>query len=198
VLHYRANNRKMAPGDLLLFDAGCEFGYYASDVTRTFPVNGTFSTPQREIYEVVLAAQEASIGLTKPGATLEELHAASVRVVTEGLVALGIVGGPVTEAIENERYKKYFMHKTSHYLGMDVHDVGAYFVDGDPRPLDPGVVITVEPGIYVPSDDTAVAERYRGIGIRIEDDILVTVDGYRVISDDVPKTAGEVERACAA
>jgi Xaa-Pro aminopeptidase len=198
VLHYRANNRKMEPGDLLLIDAGCEFGYYASDVTRTFPVNGTFSSPQRELYEIVLAAQDASIGLTRPGATLEELHAASVRVVTEGLVALGIVGGPVADAMESERYKKYFMHKTSHYLGMDVHDVGAYFVDGTHRPLDPGVVITVEPGIYVPADDTAVAERYRGIGIRIEDDILVTAEGHRVISDGVPKTVAEVERACAA
>jgi Xaa-Pro aminopeptidase len=196
VLHYRKNDRKIEDGDLLLIDAGSEFGYYASDVTRTFPVSGRFSKPQRAIYELVLRAQEASIATTKPGVDLEEIHRASVAVITEGLVALGLVEGPVDKAIQEERYKRYYMHKTSHYLGMDVHDVGRYFVGGKPRPLDPGVVVTVEPGVYVPANDERAPAEYRGIGVRIEDDVLVTQDGCRVLSDAIPKKVADVERAC--
>jgi Xaa-Pro aminopeptidase len=198
VLHYRKNDRRMEAGDLLLIDAGAEYGYYAADVTRTFPVGGKFTEPQRTIYELVLAAQDASIAATKPGATLEEIHAESVRVIAEGLVRLGLIEGPVETAISEERYKRYYMHRTSHYLGMDVHDVGRYYLGGIARPLDPGVVLTVEPGIYVPKGDTTAPEAYRGIGVRIEDDVLVTDDGCRVLSDAIPKRTRDVELACRA
>lgn len=195
VLHYRSNDRQMQSGELLLIDAGCELGYYASDITRTFPVSGTFSKEQREIYEIVLDAQLASIEATRPGATLEEIHAKSVEVIAAGLARLGIIVGPPQEAVEQQRYKPYFMHKTSHYLGMDVHDVGAYFVDGKPRALEPGMVLTVEPGIYI-GERAAVPERYRGIGVRIEDDVLVSPEGRIVLSEAIPKSADDVERAC--
>lgn len=198
VLHYRKNDREMHEGDLLLIDAGCEYGYYASDVTRTFPVSGVFTAPQRKVYELVLRAQEESIRATRPGTTLDEIHAVSVRIITEGLVAIGLCQGPVDDAVKEERYKRYYMHKTSHYLGMDVHDVGRYHVEGKPRPLEPGVVVTVEPGVYVPpSDETAPAE-YRGIGVRIEDDVLVTADGARVLSAGIPKSVADIELACKA
>ncbi|HEX4475733.1 MAG TPA: aminopeptidase P N-terminal domain-containing protein [Polyangiaceae bacterium] len=196
VLHYVKNDRKMADGDLLLIDAGSEYGYYAADVTRTFPVSGRFTPPQRAIYEIVLRAQEASIAESKPEKTLDDVHQASVRVIAEGLVALGIVKGPVDAAISEERYKRYFMHKTSHYLGMDVHDVGRYFVAGKHRPLEPGVVLTVEPGIYVSTHDQEAPPEYRGIGVRIEDDVLVTPEGRRVLSDSIPKRVADVELAC--
>ncbi len=196
VLHYVKNDRKMADGDLLLIDAGSEYGYYAADVTRTFPVSGRFTPPQRAIYEIVLRAQEASIAESKPEKTLDDVHQASVRVIAEGLVALGIVKGPVDAAISEERYKRYFMHKTSHYLGMDVHDVGRYFVAGKHRPLEPGVVLTVEPGIYVSAHDEDAPPEYRGIGVRIEDDVLVTPEGRRVLSDSIPKRVADVELAC--
>jgi len=156
VLHYHRNDRRMEEGDLLLIDAGCEFDYYAADVTRTFPVSGTFTPAQRAIYQLVLDAQLASIELTRAGRTFDEVHAASVEVIARGLVELGIIQGPVDVAIFELRYKPYFMHKTSHYLGMDVHDVGAYFIAGKPRPLEAGMVITVEPGIYI--SHSAVSE----------------------------------------
>ena len=196
VLHYHRNDRRMQEGDLLLIDAGCEFDYYAADVTRTFPVNGTFTPAQRAIYQLVLDAQLASIELTRAGRTFDEVHAASVLVITRGLVELGIIQGPVDVAISELRYKPYFMHKTSHYLGMDVHDVGAYFVAGKPRPLEAGMVITVEPGIYI-SHNAQVAEEYRGIGVRIEDDVLVTNDRPVVLSEAIPKRVDEIERVCA-
>ncbi len=196
VLHYHKNNRLMQEGDLLLIDAGTEYGYYAADVTRTFPVGGRFTAPQRAIYDLVLAAQDASIVATRPGATMDDVHLASVRVLTEGLVALGLVEGPVDDAIKEERYKRYYMHKTSHYLGMDVHDVGRYFEGGKPRPLEPGVVITVEPGLYVSATDEKAPAEYRGIGVRIEDDVLVTADGHRVLSEAIPRRTADVERAC--
>jgi Xaa-Pro aminopeptidase len=196
VLHYHRNNRRMEDGDLLLIDAGTEYGYYAADVTRTFPVGGTFSPEQKTIYELVLAAQDASIAATRPGATIDDVHLASVRVLVEGLVSLGFIAGPVEEAIKDERYKRYYMHKTSHYLGMDVHDVGRYFDKGKPRPLEPGVVITVEPGLYVAQNDEQAPAPYRGIGVRIEDDVLVTSDGYRVLSEAIPRRVADVERAC--
>lgn len=197
VLHYRKNNREMCDGDLLLIDAGCEYGYYASDVTRTFPVGGRFSEPQREIYELVLQAQLESIAATRPGATLDEVHRVSARVIACGLLKLGVLNGSLEKVIEEELYKPYFMHKTSHYLGMDVHDVGAYFVSGKPRALEPNMVITVEPGIYI-SERAEVPERYRGIGVRIEDDVLVTADGHSVLSEAIPKRVEDVERACQA
>lgn len=196
VLHYRKNDRKMQDGDLLLIDAGCEYGYYASDVTRTFPVSGAFSKPQKSVYELVLRAQEESIRATRPGATLDEIHEASVRVITEGLIELGLFEGPVEVAVKEERYKRYYMHRTSHYLGMDVHDVGKYHAGGKARPLEPGVVITVEPGVYVPANDDRASPDFRGIGVRIEDDVLVTADGARVLSAAIPKTVADVELAC--
>lgn len=195
VLHYHRNDRRMVEGDLLLIDAGCEFDYYAADVTRTFPVSGTFSNAQRAIYQLVLDAQLASIELARPGRTFDEVHAASVEVITRGLVDLGIVQGPVETAISELRYKPFFMHKTSHYLGMDVHDVGAYFVSGKPRLLEAGMVITVEPGIYI-ANNAQVAEQYRGIGVRIEDDVLVTEGNAQVLSCAIPKRVDEIERVC--
>ena len=198
VLHYRRSRRLMQDGDLLLIDAGCEYEYYAADVTRTFPVNGRFTPAQRAIYEIVLRAQLASIEATKPGATLDEIHQAGLSIITEGLVEHGLVEGPLSAALEEQRYKPFFMHRTSHYLGMDVHDVGAYY-DGDkPRPLAPGMVITVEPGIYIAEGAAKVPDEFRGIGIRIEDDVVVTADGHRVLTEDVPKSVAAIEEACAA
>jgi Xaa-Pro aminopeptidase len=196
VLHYVKNSRQMREGDLLLIDAGCEYGYYAADVTRTFPVNGRFSREQRDIYEVVLAAQEASIAAARPGATLDAIHQAATRVICDGLVDLGVIESSAEAAEADGGYKAFFMHKTSHYLGMDVHDVGLYFEAGRPRPLEAGVVITVEPGLYFAANAPARAARYRGIGIRIEDDILIEDGGVRVLSDGVPKDPDDVERAC--
>jgi Xaa-Pro aminopeptidase len=197
VLHYVKNHRQMLDGELLLIDAGCEFGYYAADITRTFPVNGRFSPAQREVYEVVLAAQKAAIAQAGPGATLEHVHEAATRCICEGLVALGALAGSAREVETEGRYKRFFMHKTSHYLGMDVHDVGRYFDGGRPRPLEPGVVITVEPGLYF-GRDADVPERYRGIGVRIEDDVLIERAGARVLSHNVPKDPDDVEQACQA
>lgn len=196
VLHHRRNDRRMEDGELVLIDAGCELGYYASDVTRTFPVSGTFSGPQRALYDLVLEAQSRSIEATRPGATLDDVHRESVRVITQGLIDLGFIQGPLDTAMSEERFKPYYMHKTSHYLGMDVHDVGQYFVRGKHRPLEPNVVITVEPGIYVPASDAAAPPEYRGIGIRIEDDVLVTPDGRRVLSESIPRSPADVELAC--
>lgn len=197
VLHYRKNDRLMQASDLLLIDAGCEYRYYASDVTRTFPVGGRFSGPQRAVYEIVLGAQLASIAEVRAGATLETIHDASVRVIAQGLIDLGLIAGPLESALEQQTYKKYYMHRTCHYLGMDVHDVGRYFIDGKARPLDTGVVITVEPGIYVAENAEGAPEQYRGIGVRIEDDVLVTPEGGSVLTSDIPKSIDDVERACA-
>jgi Xaa-Pro aminopeptidase len=196
VLHYVKNRRQMRDGDLLLIDAGCEYDYYAADVTRTFPVNGRFSPEQRDIYDLVLAAQKASIAAAGPGVTLELLHEAAARVICEGLVRLGVLQTSAEAAYVEGGYKPFFMHKTSHYLGMDVHDVGSYFEGGKPRPLEPGVVITVEPGLYFSADAPDGAARYRGIGVRIEDDVLIEKVGVRVLSDGVPKEPDDVERAC--
>lgn len=198
ILHYRSNNRKMEAGDLLLIDAGCEFEYFASDVTRTMPVSGTFSKEQRAIYEIVLEAQLASIEATRPGATLEEIHRRSVEVITAGLARVGILNGTTEKLIAEDAYRPFFMHRTSHWLGMDVHDVGPYFRGGKPRALEAGMVITVEPGIYIAKDCDKVEARWRGIGIRIEDDILVTEDGPVNLTQAIPKTVAEVEQACRA
>jgi len=196
ILHYRRNNRLMNDGELLLIDAGCELDYYASDVTRTFPVNGRFSPEQRQLYDIVLEAQDRAIDKAKVGATLDEVHVASAEVITRGLIALGLIEGPLEDALKEQRYKTYYMHKCSHWLGMDVHDVGAYYRGGQGRPLEPGMVLTVEPGIYVPENASGPAERYRGIGIRIEDDVLVTEAGNEVLTAHIPRTVDAVERAC--
>ncbi len=197
VLHYRRNDRKMEENDLLLIDAGCEYGYYASDVTRTFPVSGKFTSEQRAIYQIVLDAQLASIEATRAGATLEEVHKKSVDVVTRGLRELGILEGETSELVAKEAYKPYFMHRTSHWLGMDVHDVGSYYIGGKPRVLAEGMVLTVEPGIYIPENAEKVDAKWRGIGVRIEDDILVTKDGPQNLTADIPKTIEDLEDACA-
>jgi Xaa-Pro aminopeptidase len=193
VLHYVTNNRRMEDGDLLLIDAGAEFGCYASDVTRTFPVSGKFTPAQRAIYQLVLDAQLASIEAVSPGATIEQVHKTSVRVITEGLVRFGILEGEVDKLIADETYKRYFMHGTSHWLGMDVHDVGRYYIDGAPRPFAAGCVLTVEPGIYIPPGDERVPAEYRGIGVRIEDDVACTAEGRMVLTHDIPKHVEELE-----
>jgi Xaa-Pro aminopeptidase len=197
ILHYRANSRQMQAGELLLIDAGCEYGYYASDVTRTFPVSKKFSREQQAIYELVLDAQLASIEKTRVGATLEDAHATSVDVITKGLVKLGLLRGEPAKLIEDEAYKSFYMHRTGHWLGMDVHDVGLYFHSGKPRLLEAGMVTTVEPGIYIGRDDERVPQEWRGIGVRIEDDILVAPSGPVNLTHGIPKTVSEVEKACA-
>jgi Xaa-Pro aminopeptidase len=197
VLHYRKNDRQIEPGDLLLIDAGCEYGYYASDVTRTFPVGREFSREQQAIYELVLEAQLEAIAASRVGTTLDAIHARSVEVVTQGLVRLGLLAGDVKHLIDTNQYKRFFMHRTSHWLGMDVHDVGAYFVEGKARALEPGMVLTVEPGIYISPDDATVPVPWRGIGVRIEDDVLVTSSDPEVLTAGIPKTVDEVHRACA-
>jgi Xaa-Pro aminopeptidase len=197
VLHYRSNDRLMAEGELLLIDAGCEYGYHASDVTRTFPVSGKFTEPQRKIYDLVLAAQLAGFAATKPGSTLDAVHAACVEVLAKGLLELGLLKGTLAEVLETTSYKRFYMHKTSHWLGMDVHDVGRYHTARKARPLAPGMVLTVEPGLYVSAHDETVAPEWRGIGVRIEDDLLVTESGYENLTAEIPKTVAEVEAACA-
>jgi Xaa-Pro aminopeptidase len=197
VLHYRANNRQMHENDLLLIDAGCELDYYASDVTRTFPINGTFTNEQRAIYELVLEAQETGIARTVKGATLDGIHKETIEVITRGLVRLGLLQGDVEKLIETEAYKPFFMHRTSHWLGMDVHDVGAYYVGGKPRVLEPGMVLTVEPGIYIAKDNDKVPPEWRGIGVRIEDDVLVTDSAPENLTAAIPKTVADVQHACA-
>lgn len=196
ILHYRKNDRKIEKGELLLIDAGCEYGYYASDVTRTFPVGARFSREQQAIYELVLEAQEAGIGKTRKGTTLDAIHAECVAVITRGLAKLGLLQGNADELVEKEAYKRFYMHKTSHWLGMDVHDVGNYWKDGAPRPLEPGMVLTIEPGIYIGREDDTVAPEWRGIGVRIEDDIVVTDDRPRNLTEEIPKTVADVHRAC--
>jgi Xaa-Pro aminopeptidase len=196
VLHYVKNDRRMQAGELLLIDAGCEYDYYASDVTRTFPVSGTFTSEQRAVYEVVLAAELAAIQAVRPSATLEEVHAVAVRVISEGLVTLGVLTDPVDKIVADELYKPWFMHKTSHWLGMDVHDVGLYHQGGKPRPLEEGMVTTVEPGLYFSASDERVPAGLRGIGVRIEDDVLTTAGEPRVLTAAIPKTVDAIEQAC--
>ena len=193
ILHYINNDAEIKPGDLLLVDAGAEYEGYASDITRTFPVAGRFTEPQREIYELVLDCQQQCIEMVAPGVTLEDMHKRSVEILTEGMVRLGLLQGDVAKLIEEEAYKKFYMHRLGHYLGMDVHDVGLYQQDGEPRAVEPGIVMTVEPGIYVSEAAEGIPEKYRGIGVRIEDDVLVTPDGYKVLTDAAPKQIEEIE-----
>jgi Xaa-Pro aminopeptidase len=192
ILHYRKNDRRLEEGDLLLIDAGAEYGYYASDVTRTFPVNGKFSPAQRDIYELVLDSQLAAIEAVRPGATLDGIHDVAVSVLVDGLLKLGLLRGEKQEILARGDYKAFYMHRTSHWLGMDVHDVGRYHQAGTPRPLEPGFVLTIEPGLYIPAQ-AAVDERYRGIGVRIEDDVLVTAVGGDNLTRDIPKQAADLE-----
>ena len=194
ILHYVANDQKLRGAELVLIDAACELDGYASDVTRTYPVGGTFSGPQRAIYEVVLAAQLASLEASKPGATLPEVHNASVRKLTEGMVSLGLLSGNVDDLIKTDAFRRYYMHGTSHWLGLDVHDVGPYTVGGKPRPLAPGMCFTVEPGLYVAADDDKAPAQFRGIGVRIEDDIVITADGHENLTAPlIPKHPADVE-----
>ena len=193
VLHYTENASKMRAGDLVLIDAGCEYQGYAADITRTFPVSGQFSTEQRAIYDVVLEAQRAAIAKVRPGNTWNQPHDATVRVITRGLIKLGLLRGKERELIKAEAYRDFYMHRAGHWLGLDVHDVGEYRVDGRWRQLEPGMVLTIEPGIYVAADNTKVPKRWRGIGVRIEDDVVVTEQGCDVLTGDVPKRADEIE-----
>jgi Xaa-Pro aminopeptidase len=194
VLHYVRNDQKLRDDELVLVDAGCELEGYASDVTRTYPVGGRFSGPGRALYEVVLAAQQAALERCLPGETLPAVHDAAVAAIVRGLVDLGLLEGDPAELAAREAYKPFYMHSTSHWLGLDVHDVGSYRVEGEPRRLEPGMVFTVEPGLYV-APDAEVDARFRGIGIRIEDDVAVTRDGADVLTDALPATVDEVE-AC--
>ena len=193
VLHYTENASKMRAGDLVLIDAGCEYQGYAADITRTFPVSGQFSNEQRAIYDVVLEAQRAAIAKVRPGNTWNQPHDATVRVITRGLVKLGLLRGKERELIKAEAYRDFYMHRAGHWLGLDVHDVGEYRVDGRWRQLEPGMVLTIEPGIYIAADNTMVPKRWRGIGVRIEDDVVVTEQGCDVLTGDVPKRADEIE-----
>lgn len=193
ILHYVENDAELLDGDLLLIDAGAEYGGYASDVTRTFPVNGHFSKPQRELYDVVLAAQKAAIKKVKPGNHWNDPHHAAVRVLTRGLIELGLLKGTLAKLIKTEAYSKFYMHRTGHWLGMDVHDVGDYKIDGHWRLLEPGMVMTVEPGLYIAPDAKSVAKRWKGIGIRIEDDVLVTKDGHEVLTCAITNDPDEIE-----
>ena len=197
ILHYRENDATLRDGDLLLIDAGCEVACYASDITRTFPVNGRFSPEQRALYDIVLEANHAAIDRVKPGNHWNEPHEAAVRVITQGLVRLGLLKGRVAKLEESGAYRKYFMHRTGHWLGMDVHDVGFYSVEGAARPLTPGMVLTIEPGLYI-APDAAAPPELRGIGIRIEDDVVVTRDGCEVLTSGVPKDPVAIERLMAA
>jgi len=193
VLHYITNDQLLRAGELVLVDAGCELRGYASDVTRTYPVGGKFEGGARSVYELVLAAQEAAFAVAKPGATLEQLHTAAVRVLTDGMVQLGLLSGSLDDLVASDAYRKYYMHRTSHWLGLDVHDVGAYTADGKARTLEPGMVFTIEPGLYISAEDEAANPRLRGIGVRIEDDVLITSTGYQNLTAAIPKRPEDVE-----
>jgi Xaa-Pro aminopeptidase len=197
ILHYTENNAELRDGDLLLIDAGAENELYAADITRTFPVNGHFSPEQKAVYEIVLEAQQAAIDMVKPGNHWNEPHEAAIRVLTKGLIKLGLLKGNVRSLIKEEAYRPFYMHRTGHWLGMDVHDVGDYKVGDAWRELEPGMVLTVEPGLYIAPGtrvgNRAVAKKWQGIGIRIEDDVLVTKDGCDVLTRGAPKTIDEIE-----
>jgi len=193
ILHYTDNNAELKDGDLLLIDAGAEHHNYAADITRTIPVNGRFSEAQRLIYELVLEAQLAAIDKIRPGNNWMDPHHAAVRVLTRGLRKLGLLKGDLRSLIKKESYKRYFMHRTGHWLGMDVHDVGDYKIGDTWRMLEPGMVMTVEPGLYIPGGSKGVAKKWWNIGVRIEDDVLVTRVGCEVLSRDAPKSVDEIE-----
>ena len=193
ILHYRENDAALEDGDLVLIDAGCEIDCYASDITRTFPVNGKFSPEQKAIYELVLAANEEAFKHIAPGKHWNEAHEATVRVITAGLVELGLLEGDVEALIAAEAHKAFYMHRAGHWLGLDVHDVGDYKIGGQWRVLEPGMAMTVEPGIYIAADNQDVARKWRGIGVRIEDDVVVTKTGCEILTSGVPKAVAEIE-----
>ena len=193
VLHYRANNAQARDGELVLIDAGAEYRGYAADITRTFPVNGRFSPAQRALHDLVGAAQAAALAQAKPGVPYEAGHVAAVNTLTEGLLRLGLLRGRLEKNIAEGTYKRFYRHKTGHWLGLDVHDVGDYRIDGESRLLEPGMVFTIEPGLYISPDDASVDAKWRGIGIRTEDDVLVTRDGHAVLTDALARSADEIE-----
>jgi len=193
VLHYRDNAAKSRAGELVLIDAGAEYRGYASDITRTFPVSGSFTREQRALHDLVCAAQAAALAQAKPGTPYEAGHEAAVETLSDGLLSLGLLQGTLKGVLASGDYKRFYRHKTGHWLGLDVHDVGEYRIDGDSRLLEPGMVFTIEPGLYMPTDDPDVPAKWRGIGIRIEDDVLVTPQGHRVLTDALERSADEVE-----
>ena len=194
ILHYTLNSQRVRDGDLVLIDAGAEWGMYCGDITRTFPVNGRFTPAQRAVYDVVLDAEDAAIAMTKPGVTVKEIHEATRDRLVRGMVSLGLLSGEPAELVESEAFKRFFMHQTSHWLGLDVHDAGDYRPrGGDWLPLAPGMVLTIEPGLYIPDADDVPAE-LRGIGVRIEDDVVVTEDGCEILTRDVPVDPEAIEQ----
>jgi len=197
ILHYRENSATLKDGDLLLIDAGCELEFYASDITRTFPVNGRYTPEQRAVYEVVLAAQRAAFAEVYPGNHWNAPHDAAVKAITQGLVKIGLLKGRVPQLIKEGAYRQYFMHRTGHWLGMDVHDVGDYKVDDEWRVFEPGMALTVEPGVYIAAGSKA-PKRFWNIGVRIEDDVVVTAKGHEVLTGNVPREVDEIERLMAA
>ncbi|MCV6605132.1 MAG: M24 family metallopeptidase, partial [Porticoccaceae bacterium] len=194
ILHYIENRDRLKDGDLVLIDAGCELHGYAADITRTFPINGRFSKAQRALYDIVLAAQQAAFAQIKPGNPWSAGHDAAVAVIVDGLLELGLLRGERAELIESGAHREFYMHKTGHWIGLDVHDVGDYQVDNHSRVLEPGMVLTVEPGIYIAPDNLNVEEKWRGIGIRIEDNLAVTADGYENLTAAVPKMPDDIEQ----
>jgi Xaa-Pro aminopeptidase len=197
VLHYINNDAPLRDGDLLLIDAGAEYRGYASDITRTFPVNGRFTAAQRDIYDLVLTTQMACVEMVRPGVTHDELKNHSIELLTEGMVRLGLLQGETKKLIEEEKYKQFYMHGLGHFLGLDVHDVGRYHVKDESRSLEPGMVMTIEPGLYIAPDTKDIPEKYLGLGVRIEDDVLVTENGNRVLSGKAPKLVEEIEELMA-
>jgi Xaa-Pro aminopeptidase len=193
ILHYISNNHELIDGDLVLIDAGAECDYYASDITRTFPVNGVFSPAQKEIYTIVLAAHTAALEKAQPGNHWNEPHEAAVKVITQGLMDLGLLTGELEYNLKKHKYTEFFMHKTGHWLGLDVHDCGEYSVDGLWVELEPNMVLTIEPGIYI-NENSDVPSQYKGIGIRIEDDILITKEGNKILSDNAPRSIEQIEK----
>ncbi|KRG70023.1 Xaa-Pro aminopeptidase [Pseudoxanthomonas dokdonensis] len=198
VLHYRANNAVARDGELVLVDAGVEYRGYASDITRTFPVNGRFSKAQRALHDLVGKAQAAALQQARPGVAYEAGHEAAVATLTEGLLQLGLLKGKLEKNIADGEYRRFYQHKTGHWIGLDVHDVGEYRLGGESRLLEPGMVFTIEPGLYIAADDTRVAAQWRGIGIRTEDDVVITEDGHRVLTDALARSADEIEALMAA
>jgi Xaa-Pro aminopeptidase len=192
-LHYRANNEVLRDGELLLIDAGGEFGYYTADITRTFPVGRSFTDAQAQIYDLVLKSQKETIAISKPGTPWNAIHRCATEVLVDGLLSLGLLKGKAEEILRTSEVRRFYPHGTGHWLGMDVHDVGLYQKNGEPRKLEPGMVFTIEPGLYMQPTDRAIPERFRNIGIRIEDNILITKDGCDILTKDAPKERAEIE-----
>ena len=196
ILHYIENTCAIADGDLVLVDAGCEYGYYTADITRTWPASGAFTAAQRQVYDLVLDVQKQAVAAVAPGATLDEIHQRCVRRLTAGMIELGLLEGTVDDRVADLSYKRFYMHGTSHWLGLDVHDVGNYTERGTPRVLEPGMVVTIEPGLYVAHDAAGAPDRLRGLGVRIEDDVLVTAHGHENLTAACPKEVADLERIC--